>query len=77
MNSQIRGVRTRDELVAILRHYMEITGISPYKLSAFALGESSKLNRILRNPHHKVSLDTVDRLLSYIESNPAPEDLLA
>lgn len=61
--------RTRDEFLSIVNSYLMNTGLSGTRLSSLALGDGGFLSRVERNEKFRLPLESVDRVLSYIESN--------
>jgi hypothetical protein len=63
-------VRTKEELIAIVSNYVDTTKMSLRRISAYALGDASKLPRYVNNAHVDLKFMQVNNLLTFIENNP-------
>lgn len=63
------SARTKDELFTHINSFLDSNGLTLRQLSAYALGSSETLPRIQRDGGAGLRLDTVDRVLSYIETH--------
>lgn len=64
------SVRTVAEFNEVLRQYLKRTGMSPTRLSALAIGDARFVGHVIKKRASRVSLEKVDKLLSFIEANP-------
>jgi hypothetical protein len=62
-------VRNRDSFVSEVERYLERTGMTLTSLGTAALGTHSSLSRCFSQPGYRVTLDVVDRVLTYMETN--------
>jgi hypothetical protein len=64
------AVRTVDEFRDLVSAYMKKTAISATRLSSLAVGDARFVNSVLNGDASRVSLASVDRVLTFIENNP-------
>lgn len=67
-------VRTVAEFTKVLKDYMKRTGMSGTALSARSVGDIRFINHVLSGDASRVSLNNVDKVLTYIEKNPKGAD---